>query len=213
MLCDRCRPTRRLRGLLCTALQLQPCHSPHSCNSTARTAASARGERHGFFPRVVALGRGAAQTQLRSVLQQCNVSKPFVVTDKNLEALTRNVLDSNDVSGEIYADEVDEPTSDRVDAMAAALSSSGADGVVAIGGGSPLDAAKLAVVLSENGGKCRDYKAPVLTDTATKAPMVAVPTTAGTGAEVTSYAVVTDSSSGEKMLWRRRGVRAGRGVW
>ena len=153
-----------------------------------------------FFPRVVALGRGAAQTQLRSVLQQCNVSKPFVVTDKNLEALTRNVLDSADVSGEIYADEVDEPTSDRVDGMAAALASSGADGVLAIGGGSPLDAAKLAVVLSENGGKCRDYKAPVLTDTPPTLPMVAVPTTAGTGAEVTRYAVVTDSESGEKML-------------
>ena len=134
------------------------------------------------------------------MLQQCNVSKPFVVTDKNLEALTRNVLDSNDMSGEIYADEVDEPTSDRVNAMAAALSSSGADGVVAIRGGSPLDAAKLAVVLSENGGACRDYKAPVLTDTPPKLPMVAVPTTAGTGAEVTRYAVVTDSESGEKML-------------
>ena len=134
-----------------------------------------------FLPRIVALGRGAAKTQLRSVLQQCNVSRPFVVTDKNLEGMARSVLDSNDINGEVYADEVDEPTSDRVDAMAAALSSSGADGVVAIGGGSPLDAAKLAVVLSENGGKCRDYKAPVLTDTPPTLPMVAVPTTAGTG--------------------------------
>ena len=74
------------------------------------------------------------------------------------------------------------------------------DGVLAIGGGSPLDAAKLAVVLSENGGNCRDYKAPVLTDTPPALPMVAVPTTAGTGAEVTRYAVVTDSKTGEKML-------------
>ena len=153
-----------------------------------------------FFPRVVALGRGAAQTQLRSVLQQCNVSKPFVVTDKNLEELTRSVLDSADIQGEIYADECDEPTSDRVDAMTAALASSNADGVVAIGGGSPLDAAKLAVVLKEFGGRCRDYKAPVLTDTPPTLPMVAVPTTAGTGAEVTRYAVVTDSETGEKML-------------
>ena len=153
-----------------------------------------------FLPRIVALGRGAARTQLRSVLQQCDVSKPFVVTDRNLEALTRSVLDSNDINGEVYADEVDEPTSDRVNAMAAALSSSNADGVVAIGGGSPLDAAKLAVVLSENGGNCRDYKAPVLTDTPPALPMVAVPTTAGTGAEVTRDAVVTDSKTGEKML-------------
>ena len=147
---------------------LQPCHSSpaaaipplHRAARRARMASATA-----FLPRIVALGRGAAQTQLRGVLQQCNVSKPFVVTDKNLEALTRSVLDGADVNGEIYADEVDEPTSDSVDAMAAALSSSGADGVLAIGGGSPLDAAKLAVVLSENGGNCRDYKAPVLTDT------------------------------------------------
>ena len=79
-----------------------------------------------FLPRIVALGRGTAQSQLRSVLQQCNVSKPFVVTDKNLEALTRNVLDSNDINGEIYADEVDEPTSDRVNAMAAGTKTLGA---------------------------------------------------------------------------------------
>ena len=63
-----------------------------------------------------------------------------------------------------------------------------------------MDAAKLAVVLSENGGNCRDYKAPTLTNTPPTLPMVAVPTTAGTGAEVTRYAVVTDSESGEKML-------------
>ena len=153
-----------------------------------------------FLPRIVALGRGAAQTQLRSVLQQCNVSRPFVVTDKNLEGMARSVLESAEIKGEIYADECDEPTSDRVDAMTAALASSNADGVVAIGGGSPLDAAKLAVVLSENGGNCRDYKAPTLTNEPPKLPMVAVPTTAGTGAEVTRYAVVTDSETGEKML-------------
>ena len=85
-----------------------------------------------FFPRIVALGRGAAKTQLRSVLQQCNVSKPFVVTDKNLEALTRSVLDSNEINGEVYADECDEPTSDRVDAMTAALASSGTHGEVLV---------------------------------------------------------------------------------
>ena len=90
-----------------------------------------------FLPRIVALGRGAAKTQLRSVLQQCNVSKPFVVTDKNLEGMARSVLDSAEMCGVIYADVVDEPPSDRVDAMAAALASSNADGVLATGGGSP----------------------------------------------------------------------------
>ena len=58
-----------------------------------------------FLPRIVALGRGTAQSQLRRVLQQCNVSKPFVVTDKNLEGMARSVLESAEMSGEIYADE------------------------------------------------------------------------------------------------------------
>ena len=83
-----------------------------------------------FLPRIYAWTSVSirAQTQLRSVLQQCNVSRPFVVTDKNLEGMARSVLDSNDISGEIYADEVDEPSRPSRQ-MAAALSSSGADGV------------------------------------------------------------------------------------
>ena len=97
--------------LAAAAVPQRAAFAAHRCKS-----ARANGERHSFLPRIVALGRGTAQTQLRSVLQQCNVSKPFVVTDKNLEALTRSVLDSAEMSGEIYADEVDEPTSDRVDA-------------------------------------------------------------------------------------------------
>ena len=154
-----------------------------------------------FLPRIVALGRGTAKAQLGSILQQCNVSRPFVVTDRNLEGLTNQVLASAQVdAAHIYADECAEPTSERIDAMALALARSNADGVVAVGGGSPLDAAKLAVVLTEFGGSCRDYKAPVLTNATPNLPLIAIPTTAGTGAEVTRYAVVTDSASGEKML-------------
>ena len=78
---------------------------PHSCNSSSHRCKSARmASATAFLPRIVVRERHRHKRS-SSVLQQCNVSKPFVVTDKNLEALTRSVLDSADMSGEIYADE------------------------------------------------------------------------------------------------------------
>ena len=54
-----------------------------------------------------------------------------------------------------------------------------------------MDSAKLGLVLRDLGGRCRDYKAPVTTDAAPSLPLVCVPTTAGTGAEATRFAVAT----------------------
>ena len=74
-----------------------------------------------------------------------------------------------------------------------------ADGVVAIGGGSPMDTAKAAAVAFANPGDVRDYAGynqvpgPGL-------PLVAVPTTAGTGSEVTRVAVITDTDRDVKMM-------------
>lgn len=73
-----------------------------------------------------------------------------------------------------------------------------ADTIVAIGGGSPMDAAKAVAALVTNGGTVQDWEAPRRLDRA-PLPIVAVPTTAGTGSEVTFYAVVTDTARQFKM--------------
>lgn len=90
------------------------------------------------------------------------------------------------------------PTTDDVDGCAAAARSAGVDGFVAVGGGSSIDCAKGANIILTNGGAIADYwghgkvARPML-------PLVAVPTTAGTGSEAQSYALVSDAVTHRKM--------------
>ena len=153
------------------------------------------------LPRTLALGGGSIK-QLGNVLRQHGITKPLVVTDKPLVALgvVDRVVRELGASCEVYDDTVPDPTSDTCDALAARLAFGDFDGVVAVGGGSPMDTAKAACVLRDLGGRMRDYKAPALTDTTLSLPLIAVPTTAGTGSEATRFTIVVDSDSGEKML-------------
>lgn len=81
----------------------------------------------------------------------------------------------------------------------AVLAAGGYDSIVALGGGSPIDTAKAMAVLAANGGRMRDYKVP--NDIPKMGvPLVAIPTTAGTGAEVTRFTVITYVEHDEKML-------------
>lgn len=85
------------------------------------------------------------------------------------------------------------PSTETCDRVAAMAREEGADLIVALGGGSPLDAAKAAAVGATNAGSCaqyfgRDqYPVPAL-------PLIALPTTAGSGSEVTPYAVLVDTA-------------------
>ncbi|MBP5555195.1 MAG: iron-containing alcohol dehydrogenase [Lachnospiraceae bacterium] len=90
------------------------------------------------------------------------------------------------------------PSTDTVEKAAALFKEFGADMIVAFGGGSPLDVAKAVAVIGSYGGKITDYEGvgkvpgPVV-------PMLAIPTTAGTGSEVTSFSVITDHSRNYKL--------------
>ena len=99
----------------------------------------------------------------------------------------------------IFHDTVADPTSDVVDAGVRVFHEGGHDGLVSLGGGSPMDTAKAMGMLVANGGRVRDYKVPHPIPLAGP-PHLAIPTTAGTGSEVTRFTVVSDSESGEKML-------------
>ena len=86
----------------------------------------------------------------------------------------------------------------------AALAGGDHDCLVAFGGGSPIDTAKAVSILAAGraagaGQHIRDYKVPVQADAA-GLPVIAVPTTAGTGSEATRFTVITDTERGEKML-------------
>lgn len=92
-----------------------------------------------------------------------------------------------------------DPSSDTVDEGAALAAAIGADCIVGIGGGSSMDAAKAIALLMDNPAPVSQYLTlpPMLLETAT--PLVLVPTTAGTGSEVTAVCVITKQETGEKL--------------
>jgi alcohol dehydrogenase class IV len=73
------------------------------------------------------------------------------------------------------------------------------DSIVALGGGSPIDSAKAIAVLGKYGGVIGDYRHPRLVNEP-GLPIIAIPTTAGTGSEVTRFTIITDEANDEKML-------------
>jgi alcohol dehydrogenase class IV len=154
-------------------------------------------------PRLMSIG-GGALGELPSLLARLGLSRPLIVTDPYiagcgiLERATA-LLDKAQVPWAVFADTVPDPTTDAIAAGVAWLQDGDYDSLVAIGGGSSIDTAKGMSVLYANGGQMRDYKVPNEIPVAGP-PIVAVPTTAGTGSEVTRFTVVTDTETDEKML-------------
>lgn len=126
-------------------------------------------------------------------------SKPFVVTGRN-SARVSGALDhvlKQFPDSVIFSDVEENPATDICDQAAAQCRKSGRDFVVAIGGGSPMDVGKAVAGLIANPGPCRELFG---TDTLRNGalPIAAVPTTAGTGSEVTPYSVLVDAESRTK---------------
>src|SRR6266446_5828292 len=155
------------------------------------------------MPRLMAVG-GGALAELPGILQRLGLTKPLIVTDPflvrsgHLGRLTK-ILDQAGIIWKVFSDTVADPTTAVVEAGIRRLAEDGYDSLVVIGGGSSIDTAKAMSVLAANGGHMRDYKVPAEIPKAGP-PVVAIPTTAGTGSEVTRFTVITDTETDEKML-------------
>ncbi|HEX3863073.1 MAG TPA: iron-containing alcohol dehydrogenase [Stellaceae bacterium] len=154
-------------------------------------------------PRLMAIG-GGALADLPSLLARLGIARPLIVTDPFIAGsgiLDRatGLLDKAQIAWAVFSDTVPDPTTGVIAIGVERLRSGDYDGLIAIGGGSPIDTAKGMSVLHANGGHMRDYKVP---NDIPKigVPIVAIPTTAGTGSEVTRFTVVTDTETDEKML-------------
>lgn len=126
------------------------------------------------------------------------VTDPFMATQPPPARLLEH-LHKAGIAAAIFSDTVADPTSDVIDAGLRAYADGGHDSLISIGGGSPIDTAKAIAMLAANGGHCRDYKVPNPIPSVCP-PHIAIPTTAGTGSEVTRFTVIIDSQRGEKML-------------
>ncbi|MFY8106191.1 MAG: iron-containing alcohol dehydrogenase [Elstera sp.] len=154
-------------------------------------------------PQLVLMG-GGSRSETATVLKRLGLRHPLIVTDKFLVStgLVGEIEASLTAAGlavGVFDDTVPDPTVSVIEAGVVRLKSAPFDCLLAIGGGSPMDTAKAMAVLAKGGGAMRDYKVPASADHA-DLPVICIPTTAGTGSEVTRFAVITDEATDEKML-------------
>ncbi len=141
------------------------------------------------IPQQVIAAPGAV-LRLPEIVAQLSVDKVLIATGPHV-AVAIEKLRAAGVAAELFTDIEANPSVETVDKLAAAYKAMDAQAIVAIGGGSPMDAAKAAAAVVTYGGDARTYEGggkvpgPVV-------PLIAVPTTAGTGSEVTSFSVITD---------------------
>ncbi|WP_085695995.1 iron-containing alcohol dehydrogenase [Pseudomonas sp. B26(2017)] len=155
------------------------------------------------LPRILQVGAKASQA-IPDVLASLGCSRPLIITDKMMVQLgyaqnIQDVLAAKDITADVFADTVPEPTVASIQAGLEHTRSGSYDSIIALGGGSPIDSAKAISILAKFGGQMRDYKFPRQVNEQ-GLPIIAVPTTAGTGSEVTRFTIITDETTDEKML-------------
>ncbi|HEX3718562.1 MAG TPA: iron-containing alcohol dehydrogenase [Verrucomicrobiae bacterium] len=150
----------------------------------------------------IVFGNGAAD-RAGELARQINVKKVLLVTDAGILAAghaerVRESLGEAKVQVALFDSVQENPTTADVDACLAVAREAGIDGIVGLGGGSSMDTAKGCNFLLTNGGRMQDYWG-VGKATRPMLPLIAIPTTAGTGSECQSFALIADADTHQKM--------------
>lgn len=156
-----------------------------------------------FVAPEIIFGREAIK-QVGESLARLGVKKVFVVSDPGVVAAgwVDQALPHISAAGlqyRVWDDITPNPKDHEVHKGLAEYLDSGCNAVLGIGGGSPVDAAKAIALLSTNGGHISDYEGVDKIERPLP-PLVAIPTTAGAGAEVTQFAIITNSERQMKMV-------------
>ena len=161
-----------------------------------------------ILPSIMQIGAKASQ-EIGAILNSLDYKKPLIITDKMMVELgyaskIQESLNSINIHADIFADTIPEPTVASIQAGVNKIKSADYDCIIALGGGSPIDSAKAIGILGKFGGVMRDYKFPRMVSES-GVPIIAIPTTAGTGSEVTRFTIISDENTDEKMLCVGRG--------
>ncbi len=160
------------------------------------------------YPTAIRFGAGRI-AEIGEACRQAGITRPLLVTDRGLAkmAITTRTLDLLDEAGlgrAIFADVDANPNEKNLDAGLAVYRAGGHDGVVAFGGGSGLDLAKMVAFMAGQTRPLWDFEDIgdwwTRADASKIAPIVAVPTTAGTGSEVGRASVITNSETHVKKI-------------
>lgn len=152
-------------------------------------------------PSLIVTGAGAAD-RTPEVVERLEMRRVVVVTDRNIGSVAQGVVGSLESSGHlasVYDGVVTEPTTVHVEEILTELRNSDADGFVAVGGGSPIDAAKAAAAMARHEDPIETYMGYDRFQSA-PLPLIAIPTTGGTGSEATRVVVITDTDRQIKMM-------------
>ena len=160
------------------------------------------------YPTAIRFGAGRI-CEIADACAAANIKRPLLITDRGLAKMdiTTKTLDLMDAGGlgcAIFSDVDQNPTEINAAAGVKAFNDGGHDGVIAFGGGSGLDLGKLVAFLAKQTRQLWDFED--IGDYWTRAnadviaPIVAVPTTAGTGSEVGRASVITNSQTAEKKI-------------
>ncbi|RRN66029.1 iron-containing alcohol dehydrogenase [Caulobacter sp. 602-1] len=145
-------------------------------------------------PRI--LCEDGASGRLGQLAAELGIKRPLIVTDRGLFELgvLDDALDSFKAAGlpvELFRDVLADPPEASIEAAARFARARDTDGVIGLGGGSSMDTAKLVALLAGLGGQTLTQAYGVERARGPRLPLIQVPTTAGTGSEVTSIAIVT----------------------
>ncbi|MDM1757692.1 iron-containing alcohol dehydrogenase [Acinetobacter sp. 256-1] len=155
------------------------------------------------LPRIMEVGKNA-RSKLPAILESLGAKKPLIITDKMMVSLgyvgeIQALLQAANIESDYFDQTIPEPTSRSIEAGVNHVRAHQYDAIIAIGGGSPIDSAKAISILGKFGGQIQDYKFPRQVNE-TGLPIIAIPTTAGTGSECTRFTIITNDATSEKML-------------
>ena len=156
-----------------------------------------------ILPKFMNIGGGKIKS-VTDILKKINCKNPLIITDKTMVKLNiigplEKALTDMQIRYKIFDDTMPEPTAKSIENGVNTLKDGSFDCIIAFGGGSPIDSAKAISLLATKGGLIEDYKFPFI-NLENNIPIIAIPTTAGTGSEVTKFTIITNEKTDEKML-------------
>ncbi len=152
-------------------------------------------------PCQVHFGRGSLD-DLGGLVKEIGMKRPLVVCDKGIQScgIADKVLEQlKGVDYVVFADVVPNPTNSVVHTGFELAVKKGVDGIVAVGGGSPIDTAKAINILLNNGGNIQQYEGPNQVKKQ-GLPLIAIPTTAGTSSEITNVIALINEEEVRKYV-------------
>lgn len=153
-------------------------------------------------PQDITVGKGSL-AKLPEIAKKLGGSHAFIISGPHLAKMglvekAADYLKTVDIKTDAFTEIEENPSVATVEKATEKFKESGADFIVAFGGGSPMDVAKAVGVVAKYGGSITEYEGahkvpgPII-------PLIAIPTTAGTGSEVTAFSVITDHSRDYKL--------------